>query len=151
SSYTQSGFDRGHMCPSADRTANREDNDATFILSNVVPQTGPNNRKTWEGLESYCRDLVNQGNELYIIAGPNGIGGKGDNGFRLRIDGGKLSVPSATWKVIMVLPAGEDDVNRVSRTTRMIAVIVPNTLDVGDSWTHYIHSVDDVEGLTGYD
>jgi endonuclease G len=151
SSYTGTGFDRGHMCPSGDRTATKADNNATFILSNVVPQTPPNNRQTWEGLESYCRKLAQEGNELYIIAGPVGIGGKGEKGFRLRIDGGGLSVPSATWKVIMVLPNGDSDVSRVDHTTRLIAVIVPNTMDVGDSWTNYLHSVDDVEGITGLD
>src|SRR5262245_49398130 len=31
--YTGSGYDRGHMCPSADRTATQKDNQATFILT----------------------------------------------------------------------------------------------------------------------
>ena len=117
----------------------------------VVPQSAPNNQQTWEGLEEYCRQLATKGHELYIIAGTQGIGGTGDKGFRLRIDGGRISVPSLTWKVIMVLPRGEDDVHRVSTTTRLVAVIVPNTLGVGDSWTNYLHSVDDVEGITGLD
>ena len=51
----------------------------------------------------------------------------------------------------MVLPNGGNDVGRVSSTTRLIAVIVPNSMDVGDSWTNYVHSVDDVEGITGLD
>jgi endonuclease G len=36
--YTGSGYDRGHMTPSADRTASEADNEATFILTNIVPQ-----------------------------------------------------------------------------------------------------------------
>jgi hypothetical protein len=36
--YRGSGFDRGHMCPSGDRTATKEDNEATFYVTNMVPQ-----------------------------------------------------------------------------------------------------------------
>jgi endonuclease G len=73
--YRVSGFDRGHMCPSGDRTATKEDNQATFYMTNMVPQSPDNNRKTWERLETYCRRLARRGNELYIIAGPAGRGG----------------------------------------------------------------------------
>ncbi|HXF42922.1 MAG TPA: DNA/RNA non-specific endonuclease, partial [Pyrinomonadaceae bacterium] len=68
--YTGSGYDRGHMCPSADRTNSVADNSATFLMTNFVPQYGPNNQGPWEDLESYCRTLANQGNELYIFSGP---------------------------------------------------------------------------------
>lgn len=33
-----SGFDRGHICPSADRTFSKEANDQTFYMSNMQPQ-----------------------------------------------------------------------------------------------------------------
>lgn len=32
------GFDRGHICPSADRTFSKEANDQTFYMSNMQPQ-----------------------------------------------------------------------------------------------------------------
>ncbi|MDX5436727.1 MAG: DNA/RNA non-specific endonuclease, partial [Pontibacter sp.] len=35
--YTGSGFDRGHNCPSADRTLTVTDNSATFLMSNMIP------------------------------------------------------------------------------------------------------------------
>ena len=66
--YSGSGFDRGHMCPSADRTGSVTDNSATFLMTNMVPQAPNNNQVTWANLENYCRTLVNQGNELYIIS-----------------------------------------------------------------------------------
>jgi len=34
SSYNQSGYDRGHHCPSADRTNTSENNSATFLVTN---------------------------------------------------------------------------------------------------------------------
>src|SRR5438132_287378 len=37
--YDGSGFDRGHMCPAKDRSSTQPDCDATFYLTNVVPQS----------------------------------------------------------------------------------------------------------------
>ena len=42
-SYVGSGFDRGHQCPSADRTASAVDNSATFLMDNMIPQAPNNN------------------------------------------------------------------------------------------------------------
>jgi endonuclease G len=38
SDYTGSGYDRGHIAPSADRTHNEADNSATFLMSNMMRQ-----------------------------------------------------------------------------------------------------------------
>lgn len=67
--YTNTSFDRGHLCPSDDRDSTAEENKTTFILANIVPQAPQLNRQSWLRLEDYCRNLVAQGNELYIIAG----------------------------------------------------------------------------------
>ena len=103
--YRGSGYDRGHVCPSGDRTATKEDNDATFVMSNMLPQTAALNQHVWKDLEDYCRDLANQGNELYITAG--GVGSA------KRIGKGKVNVPTDCWKVIVVLPAGDSDLSRI--------------------------------------
>ncbi len=94
--YSGSGFDRGHMCPAADRGADMESLKATFVMTNVVPQSAANNRKGWEQFESYCRSLVNQGQgAMYIVGRPPGASGRrrrerprGD-----AIAGGKVVVP----------------------------------------------------------
>jgi endonuclease G len=44
-------MDRGHMCPAADRSCSKEDMDATFLMSNMVPQSPNLNRGPWEKLE----------------------------------------------------------------------------------------------------
>ena len=54
----------------------------------MIPQAPNNNRNTWEKLESYCRKLVNEGNELYIIFGPYGMGGTGSKVFKNKINNG---------------------------------------------------------------
>lgn len=151
SSYTGSGFDRGHNCPSADRTGSVADNSATFLMTNMMPQAANNNQRTWAGLENYCRTLVNAGNELYIICGSYGKGGTGLNGYTTTIAGGKITVPSNCWKVIVVLPNGTGDAARVTTATRVIAINTPNTQTVNTNWATYRTTVDAIEQATGYD
>jgi endonuclease G len=55
-SYQNSGFDRGHNCPSADRTSSADANAATFLMTNMIPQAPNNNQQTWANMENYLRD-----------------------------------------------------------------------------------------------
>ncbi|PJJ60435.1 DNA/RNA non-specific endonuclease [Hymenobacter chitinivorans] len=150
-SYTVSGFDRGHNCPSADRTTTVADNSATFLMTNMVPQAPRNNQQTWANLEGYCRTLVDQGNELYIVMGNYGKGGTGSSGYKETLDNGRVTVPQRIWKVIVVLPQGNDDVSRVSSSTRVIAVDTPNDNSLSTTWGTYRTTVDAIETATGYD
>jgi endonuclease G, mitochondrial len=150
--YSGSGFDRGHMTPSADRQSSIPDNSATFLMTNMIPQSPDNNQGPWADLEGEARTIVGQGNELYIISGGSGTGGTGSGGQRNTIAGGNVTVPTSTWKVIMVLPVGDNDVSRVSNSTRAFAVIMPNVQGIrNDDWRKYIATVDQVEALSGYD
>jgi endonuclease G len=152
SDYTGSGFDRGHLCPHADRSATEGMSRATFAMSNIIPQSPNVNRQAWEELESYCRELAEQGEVLYIVAGPAGQGGEGREG-RAKIIGRDhtVVVPAQCWKVILVLPAGSsEDPSKVDDRARLIAVIMPNDMSVGAEWTPYRVSVAEVEKLTGY-
>lgn len=141
--YTNSGYDRGHMTPSADRSASDSDNQATFILTNIIPQAPANNRGPWRVLEEATRDLVGLGNEVFVISG--GVGTRGT------LADGKLAIPAATWKVLLALPAGDNDVSRVTESATVIAVRMPNDETVGPSWQSYQTSVDCIEAQTGLD
>ena len=162
--YKGSCFDRGHQIPSADRTDVRENNEATFLMSNMTPQTPYLNRVIWEHLEQYTRDLVQkQGKKAYIIAGPiydQDFGSIGPNK--------DIIVPSKAFKVIIVLNANQspEDINK---DTQIISVIMPNTsgdggrpalsqpckpvtggpLDIND-WTKYKTTLAEVEKLSGF-
>lgn len=149
--YQYSGFDRGHMCPSADRTLSVDDNSNTFFMTNMIPQAPNNNRLGWASLESYCRSRLTGGYEIYIISGGYGIGGDGSAGAADYIANGNVQVPSHTWKVIMIIPDGDNDVSRVTTSTEIIAVDMPNSQSVSSDWTLYQTSVDQIEALTGYD
>lgn len=151
-SYSGSGFDRGHQCPSADRTDNAANNAATFLMSNMLPQSPNLNQITWNNMENYERALVNQGNELYIYCGGYGSGGTGSaGGVTFTIDNGRITVPSRCWKVIVAIPAGSDDVSRASQSCRVIAVDMPNNQTVNSqAWGAYRTTVDAIEAATGF-
>jgi endonuclease G len=151
-SYSGSGFDRGHNCPSADRTSTVAANQATFLMTNMMPQAPNNNQQTWANLENYERTLVSAGDELYVVAGSYGVGGTGSNGgTTTTIDNGHITVPSRTWKVIVVLTNGNNDLSRITTSTRVIAVDMPNINSINTNWTTYITTVDAIEAATGYD
>lgn len=148
--YTGSGFDRGHNCPSADRTGSTTDNSATFLMSNMIPQAPNNNQQTWANLENYCRKLVSQGNELYVIMGSYGKGGSGSAGYKETLAAGKVTVPNRIWKVIVVLPVGTGDASRVTTSTRVIAIDTPNSNSISTTWGSYRTTVDAIEAKMGY-
>jgi len=143
------GFDRGHMCPSGDRENTVADNSATFLMTNMIPQAPINNQLVWADLEIYCRGLVDAGNELYIYSGGTGVGGVGLHGLRNTIVDGRVTVPAQTWKVIVVLPVGSNDAQRVNNWTRVISVIMPNSQTVTRPWTQYRTNVAKIEEVTG--
>lgn len=144
SDYTASGYDRGHMVRSEERTRNDEDNKSTFILSNILPQRPDLNRGVWLNLEYYCEDLCKkQKKELFIIAG--GI-------FRTesRIKE-KIAVPDSCFKIIVVLNEGES-AESITDTTSVIAVVMPNVNGIRNiPWSNYVTTVRRIESSTGYD
>ena len=149
--YASTGFDRGHLCPSDDRDGGLEDNKETFLMTNMTPQAPENNRGIWKALEDYGRTLTQQGNEVYIIAGTIGEGGTGTNGFAKRIGkNDNITVPASLWKIIVVLPIGQNDELRINENTRIIAVNIPNQNGLVGSWKQYRTSVAELEKLTGY-
>lgn len=150
-SYSGSGFDRGHNCPSADRTSSTEANSATFLMTNMIPQAPNNNQKAWATLESYLRAEVQKGNEVYTIMGSYGKGGFGTNGFAETINLGKVVVPNRIWKVAIILPNGNGDLARITSDTRILAIDTPNENTIDADWKKYITTVDAIEKATKYD
>ncbi|WP_207422962.1 DNA/RNA non-specific endonuclease [Desertivirga brevis] len=149
-SYSSSGFDRGHNCPSADRTSSYDANSATFLMTNMIPQAPENNQKTWAGFENYLRGLVTAGNEVFVIMGSYGTGGTGSKGTFSTIANGSVTVPSNVWKIAVVIPNGSNDAGRINSSTRVIAINTPNTNSINQDWKSYIVTVQELETATGY-
>ena len=144
--YSGSGFDRGHLCPSADRTDSTNDNNLTFLMSNMMPQAPDNNQITWKGFENYCRSLAGAGNELLILCGPSGF-----NSNHLS-SSTRILIPSNTWKIVVIVPLGSGTaLSRITTSTnRVITIRVPNTNGVSANWSNYVTSAHEIELETGF-
>jgi endonuclease G, mitochondrial len=141
--FVGSGFSRGHLCPSADRTDSTVNNKTTFLLTNMVPQTAQSNNGTWKDLEILERTLAQNGNHLFIVAGPVYSGAA-------KTIGNGVAVPSSIFKVIVVLKANQT-IAQIDSTTQVIAVEIPNTDTVNGTWELFKTSVDSIEAKTGLD
>ena len=141
--YTNSGYDRGHMTPSKDRSSGEEANRETFLMSNVQPQFGELNGGPWKTLEAYVQNQVESGErEAYQIAGCTGR--------RSRISE-KVTVPTRCWKIVVLLAEGDKDRQRIGCSTRVIAIDMPNTRTVASDWRDYLTTVTKLEQKTGFD
>ena len=68
-----SGFDHGHICPSADRLYSVEANIQTFYLTNMQPQLNIFNAGLWQKMEEKLRSWISTGSKaedtLYVCKG----------------------------------------------------------------------------------
>lgn len=150
-SYSGSGFDRGHNCPSADRTSTVAANSSTFYMTNMIPQAPTLNQGPWAGLEDFIRNtMVGPNNEAWIYMGSYGNTGVGSNGAYAVIDNGKVLVPNKVWKVVIVIPKGNTDSQRLDSTATVLCVNMPNdnrlySTSNKTAWRNYIVAVSNLE------
>lgn len=136
--YNGSGYDRGHLCPSADRSSSEGANSSTFLMTNMAPQKHEMNAGPWEKLESYSRSMARRNMTLYIIAGSYGEKGK------IR---GKVTIPTNFWKIVIAVPSGQN----INKDSRVIAVDMPNIDGIEQkNWRDYKTTVRQIEQKTGY-
>jgi endonuclease G, mitochondrial len=122
--YARSGYDRGHFCPSGDRTASQERNHVTFLMTNMHAQRHALNGGPWEKLEEATRDGIRRPEDVaYVLAGalytesPTRIG-RG------------VAVPSHSWKTVAW--------TRLQAPVETAAVIMPNeTAREDEPWQTY--------------
>lgn len=131
--YKGSGYDRGHLAPSATMDFTRESMKQSFLMSNMSPQLPGFNRVGWRVLEEHVRDLANEYNELYVVTGPIYEGNEG-------AIGNGVVIPSAFYKVILD-PSFDE----------AIAFIVPHRDVSSSELANFITTIDEVERQTGLD
>lgn len=67
--YTNSGFTKGHLNPSMHQGTG-EDRNATFTLTNIIPQKQVSNQKTWLRVEQKWKRFASYCNgSMYVITG----------------------------------------------------------------------------------
>lgn len=127
--FKYTGFDRGHLCNSEDRTSSNVLNQETFLMSNMLPQTPELNRGPWKRLEDYCRKLAKRGQKLIIYAG--GIGAKE------RLGNTSIPVPVYCWKVIYT-------------PEKTWCLLFPNVHELHPNWQTYSIPMAQLSKMTGY-
>ncbi|MEK6828064.1 MAG: DNA/RNA non-specific endonuclease, partial [Nanoarchaeota archaeon] len=131
--YKGSGFDRGHIAPSADMLRSQSINDESFLLSNMAPQDPSLNRGIWATLEDDVRNWAKKRKSIWIIAGPIL-----DNGHKT-IGPNKVGVPQRFYKIV---------VSGQNCNFDSISFIFPNE-KAQSSLENYITSIDKIESETG--
>ncbi|MCO5230697.1 MAG: DNA/RNA non-specific endonuclease [Chitinophagales bacterium] len=133
--YWDSGYDRGHLAPSADFRWSRNALSESYYYSNMSPQNPDLNRNGWNNLEIQVREWVVEHGDLLVITGPvlkDGLPKVQQGSYR-------LSIPEAYYKIIL-------DIN--TPTPHAIAFLYPNTPVTGPV-AKYMVSIDSIEALTG--
>ena len=134
SSYSKSGYDRGHLCPAADMKLNNVSMNETFYMSNMSPQAPSFNRGIWSKLEGKVRDWALQKNGVYVVTGP--LLNK-SCGFVAR----SITVPCAYYKIVF---------KQTKSGVEAIAFMLPNAGSTL-SLSQFVVSIDYLEALTGID
>lgn len=134
--YKGSGYDRGHLCPSADNRYDQRANDASFYLTNICPQHKYLNQKPWANLEEKTRKWAQRDSCLIVIAGPVLT-----DHLTQTIGPNQVTVPQRFFKVIL---------SPYTNPPKAIGFIMPNTTFKG-GMQQCAMSVDQVEAITGYD
>ena len=133
--YNRSGYDRGHMCPSADNKWSQKAQEQSFLMTNVCPQNRNLNVGDWNEMENQCRKWAKQYGSVYIVAGPILYNQK-----HKTIGKAKVVVPEAFFKVVLCMEG----------TPKAIGFIYKNEAGnrpKGD----YVNSIDAIERITGFD
>lgn len=137
SDYRGSGYDRGHLLPSADRDDSEDENNSTFLFSNISPQLPQLNRVVWNSLERKVRAWAAEHDSLYIVTG--GILSGDAMGT---IGKGKVTVPNHFFKAILAPSGG---------SYKAVGFIMPNRKDISRDIFEYIIPIDSIESRTGFD
>ena len=107
-SSSYSGYDRGHLCASADRLYSLDANQNTFYMSNMSPQLSSFNQGYWVTLEGLVQKLGrNEGfsDTLYVVKGGTIRDGQILTHVN-RSNGAKVAVPKYYFMALLRIKNG---------------------------------------------
>ena len=149
-SYSRSGFDRGHMAPNhAMSTRFGEDSQkASFLMTNISPQTPNLNRGAWREMERLIADFwTERYGEIWVIVGAlPSRAGSGET-----IPGSDIDVPPGYYMVIVAETVAENAPEGEPYEVRALAVKMPQDIPWRAFPVHNIVSIDEIERETGLD
>lgn len=148
--FWSTGYDHGHICPSADRLSSSELNTQTFYLTNMQPQLNSFNAAVWANMETAVRNLVTKNNygfldTLYVCKGGT-IGTEGGtvsaaDQVLTKTDKG-LIVPKYFFCALLMVKNG---------SYYAIGLWFEHKADSTKSMKNYVVTIDELEARTGID
>ncbi len=136
SDYTNSGYDRGHLCPAADMNFSETAMNETFYMSNISPQKPDFNRGIWKKLEEWVREQTYENDSLYIVIGS--VFGKRPR----RIGKHKVGIPKYFYKIVF-------DISKKDGYNAIAFIFLNRKLN--KSFFEYAISIDELEKKIGID
>ena len=144
--YTNSGYSRGHMVRSEERTWSADQNKQTFLMTNILPQYQDLNGGPWYKFEQYLQTQAQTNNrEIYVVAGGYSYSGT-------LLNAGKVAIPTRNYKIALLMPYGQGLAEATATgSIQVIAIDMPNVTGIASaSWETYRTTVDAIESRTGY-
>ncbi len=133
--YKSSGYDRGHLCPAADREFNLGAYNETFLTSNISPQRHNFNAGIWNRLEQQVRRWAKKHDGIFVVTA-------GVLNDPMDVIGSEaVSVPKAFYKILY---------DRSNGDTHMIAFLIPHQ-ETDAHWREFAVTIDELERQTGID
>ncbi|MCH5306707.1 MAG: DNA/RNA non-specific endonuclease [Prevotella sp.] len=143
--YRGSGFDHGHICPSADRLSSQEINIQTFFMTNMQPQYGQRynnfNGGIWADMEGQVRQWASIFDTLYVCKG-----GTIDNEKNIitYIGSGENKIPVPRYFFMAV-------VGRKGDTFKGTAFWIDQENFTSESLRRYVFTIGELQEKTGID
>lgn len=136
-----SGYDHGHMCPSADRLNSYNSNYQTFYLTNMMPQVGDLNSGIWSDMERWVRNWIKTSSRdtLFVVKG-----GTIDNAgqYKTLSSHQNLIVPNYCYMAVLM---------KNSSGYRAMGFWIENKANNKSGLAQYVVNIDQLESLTGLD
>jgi len=158
--YNNSGFSRGHLCPSADRLCSEEQNKQTFYLTNMQPQYQSHNGGLWSRLETLVRDYATNDDftalhcdTMYVVkaatisdVASDALTDNSTDGVYGEKCNDRLLVPKYFYMALLHYNKATDTYHAIAFWTKHLSTTQP-VANLAD----YAISIDKLEQLTGID
>lgn len=146
------GYDRGHLCASADRLYDRTANEQTFYMSNMSPQLSSFNQGYWVTLESQVQKLGRSktfSDTLYVVKGGTIKEGQ-IKSYITRNNGNKVAVPKYYYMALLKVKNGVYNSIAFWMEHKEYGYSYNNKAPLSEIMNHAV-SVNELEQLTGID
>ena len=147
--YYGSGYDHGHICPSADRLMSFEQNYQTFYLTNMQPQTNGFNAKVWANMEAKVRNWAKSNSYKFCDTMYVCKGGTIDNKSQIAGTINGHIIPKYFFMAILI--SKKQSSGNVKYDAMAFWIEHKNCTDNNNALKKYVITIDELEKKTGID